>query len=82
VRHGIRAHLKGLGRDAKIIARSRTLPACEHRGHPGRHDGIMVAGGPGGLHPLAALPACKRGSWRSPLYHRKTVVVATQMWSP
>jgi len=78
---GLRAHLKGLGRDAKIIAKIEDPSGVRNiEAILGVTDGIMVARGDLGVcTPLAALPVLQKRLVALALYHRKTVVVATQM---
>jgi pyruvate kinase len=77
----LRAHLKNLGRDATLIAKIED-PAGVHNIESILQvtDGIMVARGDLGVcTPLAALPLLQKRLVALGIYHRKTVVVATQM---
>lgn len=77
----LRSHLKGLGREAVLIAKIEDPSGVRNIEDILRvTDGIMVARGDLGVcTPLAALPVLQKRLVALSLYHRKTVVVATQM---
>ena len=77
----LREHLNGLKKDVRIIAKIEDPSGVRNIESILKvTDGIMVARGDLGVcTPLAALPLLQKKLVTLALYHRKTVIVATQM---
>jgi pyruvate kinase len=77
----LRTHLRTLGKDARIIAKIENPAGVRHIEEILlASDGVMVARGDLGVcTPLAALPLLQKQIVALALYHRRMVVVATQM---